>query len=300
MADPFGDINAMIEAALGATLAGGTSAAGAGASYAGINYEDPVIWVGTSEWSDSTVKIDQPRKGTEYPWQHRGPGPWIPTPSPTEHATRLETRDQFAASEAMLQLQRWYGQEEYDRWADLVADLGLVEEEDKTSFTSLEKWWQQAVALTANFARVGKTITPWTAIRMIAGDQAAVDARTGRGETGGPRTTRHEQINLTSPQDAKALINNVLAQHLGRRPTGEELSAFTATLNAAEKASPSVTVTNYDEDGNSASSTTSGGIGAAGAATIVEDEARALPEYAEFQAATTYFNALIAALDSPV
>lgn len=279
-----------------------TSSAGAGATWAGVNMEDPVIWIGTGETTRESVTVPSLR------WK---PPPGILTPTLSEAirgpepgsgdymaGADIERRDQYAASEAAMQMYRWQGTPEYERWGDMLVDIGLVDEKDARNFAALDKWWQAGVELSANFARVGRVVTPWGAARMIASDEDAIKGQTGEGGST-PRTVTQKTFNLTSPQDARGIISDVLTRHLGRRPTDEEFSAFTATLNAAERANPTTTVVNYDADGN-ATSTTTGGLSAAGAATAMEDEARALPEYAEFQAASYYANALFGALDSPV
>lgn len=286
----------LLEQYAASLVAGG---AGAGATQAGR--PDPVIWVGTSDWQPAAVGVPttSPKRSNLTPYADGTPR----TEGFTEQqrGVTIEQRHEMPASEAELQMYRWQGEPEFDRWGDLLVSLGIIDEADSRSLDSLDKYWRLAVDSAATFATVGKRVTPWQAIRMIAGDEEAIRKRTGGGDggSGGPRTVRQQTFNLTSPQDAKGLINNVLTQHLGRRPTEEEYEAFTATLNAAERANPTTTIVNYDEDGN-VTSTTTGGLSASGATTLLEDEARALPDYAETQAAMYYANALFASLDSPV
>lgn len=262
---------------------------------------DPVIWVGTSDWQPAAVGVPttSPVRARLTPYADGTPR--MDGFTEQQRGVSLETRHEMRASEAELQMYRWQGEAEYDRWGDLLVSLGIIDEGDSRSLDSLDKYWRLAVDSAAAFATVGRQVTPWQAMRMIAGDEEAIRKRTGGGDggSGGPRTVRQRTFNLTSPQDAKGLINNVLTQHLGRRPTEEEYEAFTATLNAAERANPTTTIVNYDEDGNS-TSTTTGGLTAAGASTLLEDEARALPDYAETQAAMFYANVLFGSLDSPV
>lgn len=273
--------------------------AGAGAASAGK--QDPVIWVGTSDWQPAAVGLPTTSPAPSRLTPYADGTPRTDGFTEQQRGVDLETRHEMRASEAELQIYRWQGEAEFDRWGDLLVNLGIVDEADSRSLDSLDKYWRLAVDSAATFAAVGKRVTPWQAIRMIAGDEEAIRKRTGGGDggSGGPRTVRQRTFNLTSPQDAKGLINNVLTQHLGRRPTDEEYEAFTSTLNAAERANPTTTIVNYDEDGNS-TSTTTGGLNASGASTLLEDEARALPDYAETQAAMFYANVLFGSLDSPV
>lgn len=293
--DPFDE---MLEQIAANMLA---NSAGAGATSAGM--QDPVIWIGTSEnvtpYTDGTPRLTVP---TFTPVPSNLTPYADGTPRTGGIRVDVERPHEVRASEAAVQMYRWQGEAEYEQWGNLLVDLGIIEEHDSRSLDSLDKYWRLAVDSAATFATVGRRVTPWQAIRMIAGDEEAIRKRTGGGDGGGsgaPRTVRQRTFNLTSPQDAKGLINNVLTQHLGRRPTDEEYEAFTSTLNAAERANPTTTIVNYDEDGNS-THTTTGGLSASGASTLLEDEARALPDYAETQAAMFYANVLFGSLDSPV
>lgn len=284
---------------LGNSSGAGVVPAGGGATSAGK--PDPVIWLGTSDWSPAAVGVPTTARVRSNLTPYADGTPRMGGFTEQQRGVSLETRHEMAASEAELQMYRWQGEAEFDRWGDLLVSLGIIDEADSRSLDSLDKYWRLAVDSAATFALVGKRVTPWQAIRMIAGDEEAIRKRTGGGDggSGGPRTVRQQVFNLTSPQDARGLITNVLTQHLGRRPTEEEYEAFTATLNAAERANPTTTIVTYDEDGNS-THTTTGGLSASGATTLLEGEARALPDYAETQAAMYYANALFASLDSPV
>ena len=55
------------------------------------------------------------------------------------------------------------------------------------------------------------------------------------------------------------ILQNALAQELGRKPTDTELTRFTRALNRKEAANPTVTTTHYSGDGSSVSSKTKQG-----------------------------------------
>jgi hypothetical protein len=149
----------------------------------------------------------------------------------------------------------------------------------------------------------GKKITPWKAAELMS--QGGGDRRYGSsgGAFTGNRSSTSTSVDLTDPATAKAIMNDRLSQALGRAARPEELSQFVQVLNSAERANPTVTTSNtrYDQgEAVSQSSTTSGGLTGAGRSQMVLDRAQALPEYGAVQAATTYFNATVDALDSPV
>lgn len=81
----------------------------------------------------------------------------------------------------------------------------------------------------------------------------------GGGGGGGPRTVTQSSVNLTSREGAMQILQNALAQELGRKPTDTELTRFTRALNRKEAANPTVTTTHYSGDGSSVSSKTKQG-----------------------------------------
>lgn len=215
-------------------------------------------------------------------------------------------------SEAREQVTEWFGTEDFNKWGDYLLGLGLVDENDSRNFEALDNAWKEAAALSARMWSRGKQVSPWQAARILAGGGGAG----GSGGSGSPRygtadpftgsrvsRSTSRNVDLSDPMTAKAIVNDVLSNALGRAATPEELEAFRSTLNAAERENPSITesttTSNFDdgvEVSSSTSSTTSGGITAAGRQQVLQDEAMAKPEYGAYQAAATYFNALLGSL----
>jgi hypothetical protein len=119
----------------------------------------------------------------------------------------------------------------------------------------------------------------------------------GGGGVGG--TARNVSYDISDPLTAKAILNQSLAQQLGRQATKAELAAFTTALNAQEKANPSITTSVSDGAGNTSSSQT-GGFSMNAKQQFAQDQAQAKPEYQPYQQATTYFDAFLGAIKSPV
>jgi hypothetical protein len=111
------------------------------------------------------------------------------------------------------------------------------------------------------------------------------------------KTTTNKNVNLSSPEDVRALTTQMLSELLGRAPTPEELSKYRAAINGYEEANPEVTTTTstLNDQGEvvAQSSKTTGGASAAARGTLVEDAAKKGPEYGKFQSATTYFDAMM-------
>ena len=215
-------------------------------------------------------------------------------PSPRQRVTKEETK---SLDEAKAEFYRWTPEERRE-WGEHLADLGLIDETDAGDWDTLSKMWDYVTTEAANLFTSGHKLTPYEAADLIAGSPEDRAKRAGQaGRFTGTKTI--SSVDLTDPQSAKAIVNDVLAQALGRAALPEEMSQFLGTLSAAERANPTVTSTTYS-DGDAVSSTTSGGLGAAGARQTLLESAQAKPDYGAYQAATLYFDALSQAVQSPV
>ena len=86
-------------------------------------------------------------------------------------------------------------------------------------------------------------------------DQEAA-ARIAEGGAGGPSVRK--EVRISDQTTAKALIDAIFQDTLGRKASGKEILKYTKNLQAAQKAAP--TVTTYATSGGTTSSTTTGGI----------------------------------------
>lgn len=111
------------------------------------------------------------------------------------------------------------------------------------------------------------------------------------------KTRTDKRIDLSSPEDVRAIAQNALAELLGRAPTSEELAKFRTSINALEGANPQLATTTetYGDMGEvvSTSTQTSGGVSAEARALAISEETKKTKEYGEFQSNTTYANALM-------
>jgi hypothetical protein len=108
--------------------------------------------------------------------------------------------------------------------------------------------------------QMGLEVEP--AMTLMAKQRAAWLAKQKRGGGyggggGGGDITRqvNVQYNQTSLAQGRSLLAGVLEQALGRAPSDQELADFMARLNAAEKKSPTKTITNYVKEGNTQTAT---------------------------------------------
>lgn len=148
--------------------------------------------------------------------------------------------------------------------------------------------WGNYVAQAADYFKTGQKVTPWD---IMAKDRA-------QRESAAPRTVTQKSTSydLSTEGDARAIFYTAAQQLLGRDPTKSETKSFQAALNKMERANPTVTTTtaNYlGQELQSQESTTEGGVKEGARQMEAMDLAKAKPEYGAYQAATTYFDAMM-------
>lgn len=114
-------------------------------------------------------------------------------------------------------------------------------------------------------------------------------SRGGVGGDTGPRIS----TSISTKDEAFGTLNEALRAYLGREATQEELSQFTAQLNAFERANPTVTTTT-----GTGTTVTGGAAGAMGR--MATEFARSQEGSAAFRAGTYYYDALLDAIDNPL
>lgn len=150
--------------------------------------------------------------------------------------------------------------------------------------------WGAYASQAASYYGAGVNVTPWD---IMAKDRAQREAASRA-----PRsvTQTSKNFDLSTEGDARAIFYTAAQQLLGRDPTKAEAKNFQAALNKMERANPTVTTTtsNYlGQDLQSQESTTTGGVKEGARQMEAMDQAKAQPEYGAYQAATTYFDAMM-------
>jgi hypothetical protein len=194
-----------------------------------------------------------------------------------------------ARSDALQQVFAWYGTPKYQELVDYLVKLGLLSKGDSTNIQKVAMVWGDAVDVAAALGP-SKRIDPWNAAKLLqtSDEDGAASGAGGGGD--GPKTQTSTSVNLTDPKTAKGLINNAMTQALGRAATEEEIAEFVDALHAQQYANPQTSTSTYNADGSQVSTTSSGGVDAG---QIALEAAQSEDDYAEVQAGTTYFNALM-------
>jgi hypothetical protein len=126
----------------------------------------------------------------------------------------------------------------------------------------------------------------------------ATGAGLASGSTGKTTNQTSKSIKQFSMQQVEGIATSAFQAAIGRAATQEELSSFLKNLNTEEKKNPIITKTTSTSNGGNTSytSTSSGGIDESRFAT---SESEMHPEFANYQKATTYFDAMTSALRGP-
>lgn len=247
----------------------------------------------------TTTKVVTPNPFLKPSAIFRSPG--------AQTSTFVQRDDTLTESEALAQFYGWVGTPKMDQWGDHLVRAGVIDPEDARDYGTLAKWWETAVKEAGAATGAKRDIDPWKMVEFM-GSASGASGSGGRSKATQPKftgakTQTDKSVDLTDPATAQAMVHDILSAQLGRRARPEEVSAFTAVLNNAERANPVTTTstTNYVEDeAVSQSSTSSGGLSAAGGQELLTQQAMAKPEYGAYQAATTYFNVLQQAIGAPV
>lgn len=214
-----------------------------------------------------------------------------------------------SAYEAAYDIYGWSASEK-EAWGKRMFSNGMIA--DPYDWDGMVKAWSWAVDNAAAYQSQGKNITPWGFVSMYENERA--DAGLGLGaDTGyqGPRTqtSTNTSVNLPSQSDAEATVQQLFKEQMGRDATDNELARYSSMLIGGYRDNPQTTTStttttpsDFAPDGsviNSTSETTSTSTGAFNPSGMLTKKAQADPEYGAYQAATTYFNALMQAIGAP-
>jgi hypothetical protein len=191
----------------------------------------------------------------------------------------------------------YYNQLSMSERARLVAAaqrLGI-----KPSDSNLRRLWNQAVTDSAGAYSDPDASNKWTPFDVLA-LRASYQNSDGLGDIVTPKDRKQVQVNLVNKGQAQTDANQYYQQTLGRDATAAEAAAYMGRYNAEAQANPSVTVTKStpEDDGTfTETSTTSGG---ADGTNVLDGIVQGTGEKMTHDAETTYMNAFINAIRSPV
>lgn len=220
----------------------------------------------------------------------------------------VDEDDWRSLNEARVMPQRWTDQErdEFVRSGVMRKIPGFNE---NMGLPEILAQWDDMVKLSQQMGQQGIKMSPWDIMNTYKNREGTTykkgnweyDAVTDQPVRYiGPleRTSTNTRVALSTREDALALAKQSMAQILGRAPRPEEVSNYLALLNGYEQANPetSTTVSRIDPTTGevaSSSTTSSGGVTAAGRNALLEERMLKTDEAGAYQAATTYMSALM-------
>jgi hypothetical protein len=193
-----------------------------------------------------------------------------------------------------------YGSWSREKIAALGAKLaaaGMISPQDANNLGAIGAAYEKFLQLVADRNASGLLITPDDLLKRFtkSGSGAGLPAS---------YTTTTKDVELTNPKTARALMVQTLQQRLGRDPTAAEQQAFLGALHAAEKKDPTIRTSTYKLNPTTgsydiASQTTQGGVDEQAFASDYGSQHNQ-KEYGAYQAAGTYFPAMMEALSATV
>jgi len=160
----------------------------------------------------------------------------------------------------------------------------------KMNDSQIAQMWAGYAQQAGAYYAAGSKMTPW--------DILAKDRQSREAYMSTPRTVTQTQTNvdLSSQGDAHAIFLQAAQSLLGRDPTKSEITSFQKALNSYEKKHPTVSTTTSNYLGDqlqTQNTTTKGGVKDATRQIMATEDVKADPEYGAYQAATTYFDAMM-------
>lgn len=157
--------------------------------------------------------------------------------------------------------------------------------------TYVQSTYNEALSTAAYMTKAtGQKVSLWDALDIVVERAKSAPQKSGGGGAGaytGPVTT----VRLTDPDTAMGLIDQSLQGALGRKASMKEKQRFLEALNKHEMANP------YVQTGDQTGSVTTGG---SNSQMFAERYAQSQEGVAEYATATTFLNAFMNALGSPV
>jgi hypothetical protein len=162
-------------------------------------------------------------------------------------------------------------------------DAGVIG--SSAGLQEVQKAWETYGQMSLDASRAGTNMTPWQLLDLQKGLSSG---------GGGSSTNTTYDVSATSTADVRTYLNRQLSQSLGRQATDEEFKKFLQSVQKAEAAKPTKTVT--VTNGKTTNRTTTPGYGASDILSEAEKFAQSDPRYAEYQTSSVFGDALTKAL----
>lgn len=173
-----------------------------------------------------------------------------------------------------------------------------------TDFDSMQKAWSglvQRAGAMYSLSSGQRKVTPWDVLDLYKTEMQKAGTF-GGSESGGSPTTvtqRSRSVSTITHGDGWSALQNTLSRMLGRDPSDEEVRDFVGRMNHLAAKNPTITTSTTSGIGTANQSTSSRTKAGFNSNDILENayrDAQSDDDYAEYQSASTYFNATLSAL----
>lgn len=245
----------------------------------------------------------EPATGGEVEFRSGGQRPADQVETPGEKTGRKAGSgkgDKTLTTLQAMNLPYTWDEEEIAEAMKKMRQSGIPVDSFDMGSTSLVSVWGALVeraSMTYAMSEGRRKVTPWDVLDMYKSEAKA--AGSFQNYQNGERTTTQRSITNITEGEAWSMLRDNLSRMLGRDPSDQEVREFSFRMNQLAAKNPSITetVTRYKNGEPVSSETeTEGGFTAADVQQQAYEEAQNDPQYAEYQAATTYFNSAISAL----
>lgn len=183
--------------------------------------------------------------------------------------------------------------------AQQMINAGMLDEHNWDQADLLKAWGTLVgEAIDHHIARPNDLLTPLDMLDLNHGNGDATKPKKLD-----PVSVIRKTTSISTNDQARGMLRQMMGEKLGRRPTETEVDDFQASLNQAQRTNPTVTtsVSNLNPDGSErdTNSTTTGGLDSSEFADHYTDNRDPDSEYGRYQAATTYFSAMMGAIRGP-
>lgn len=265
---------------------------------------DPYVGTGQNPGSWRVYMGRTKGRNVQHTEMHQktfGPDPIMYASTTTKHkpaGDKTQTIQQ-AANEIFL----WHP----DQVASAIQRFQAAGMTDVVDFKTLQGAWGELVQRAGSMYSLSsgkRKVTPWDVLDIYKTEQEKAGIKPpplGPGDPGFNGSVAHvtRTVSTISKGDAFVALQQTLSNMLGRDPSEQELRDFTYRMNSLASSDPSITKTIQKyKNGQAVSETnhTDAGFNSNDIAAAAYNKAQADPDHAEFQAATTYYNAALSAL----
>ena len=241
------------------------------------------------------------------------PGVWGGGFTEGDFEVSKERSPKFLTAEQFLNRFDEQDREDFLRMRNLMIAAGVLSPTSADPY-SVRTALETVLGKVATMNQAGTMITPFAWLSNLAAmngfdpdsigaeenfDPAAALAGGGDEPFTGTKTQISRTVNDLTDGQAWAVLRNNLQSMLGRDPSDQEMRDFAYKMNQAAARNPTITKTIAEYEEGELMSTTSktrGGFTMDDANMAAYEQAQNDDEYAEYQASTVYFNALLSAL----